>query len=329
MTSFFFEALVIMIVFLYGSVGEIITEKTGHLNLGTPGIMCMGGAGAIVGVKIFVSITGFEAASNGQGNWFLGLFLPIIFGLLFALLTGLLYCFIVVTLRCNQNVTGLLITTFGDGFLKLIGTVVYPSAELDKIPFTKTASTYFQSFLPASFLDSNWFTIIFLKHGILFYLAIAIAIAAFFIIRNTRVGLWLRAVGENPGTAEASGINVTKYKYLGTLVGAAISGLGGVYYFLEKNGGSGEFGIAEYGWIAVALVIFAIWNTGLSIAGSFVFAIFYAFVKKSVVSGWPNEIFKLLPYFVTVAVLILVALFKKRETQPPSALGQSYYKEDR
>lgn len=336
MTSFFFEASVIMVVFLFGSVGEIITEKSGHLNLGTPGIMCIGGAGAIIGTNAFIHMAGVENVVAGQEIGFFAILVPVLFGLVFSLLTGLLYCFVVDTLRCNQNVTGLIITIFGGGFLKFIGSVVYPpsmtamgTSNPDRMAITEVARRYYQRIFPEEFVEANWFTKIFLGHGFLFYVAIAIAIAAFFIIKKTRVGLSLRAVGENPGTSDASGVNVTKYKYLATLIGSGIAGLGGVYYFLEKNAGSGEFGIEAYGWIAVALVIFAIWNTGLSVAGSLLFAMLYQWTNKSSISGWPKYVVQRLPYLITILVLIAVSLLRKRETQPPSALGLSYYREDR
>ena len=340
MVKYIFEISAIMIVFLFGSVGEIITEKSGHLNLGTPGIMCIGGAGAIIGTIAFNNMTGVANVNAGNEIGVFAVLVPVLFGLVFALATGLLYCFIVDTLRCNQNVTGLLITILGGGFLKFVGASIYPPGTIhdswgnqypnpDRDAVTNIARRYFQRIFPESFVEANWFTKIFLGHGFLFYTAIAIAIAAFFIIKKTRVGLSLRAVGENPGTSDASGVNVIKYRYLATLIGSGIAGLGGVYYFLEKNVGSGEFGIESYGWIAVALVIFAVWNTGLSIAGSLIFATLYELVKISSVSGWPKLVFEKLPFLITILVLIGVSLFRKRETQPPSALGLSYYREDR
>ena len=330
MAEFFVGVTAIMIVFLFGSVGEIITEKSGHLNLGTPGIMCMGGAGAMIGTAITIAASGgTENVVNGDFPVVLGVIFPMIFGLLLAVITGLLYCFVVDTLRCNQNITGLIITTLGAGLYQFIGTALYPSDDLERYAYTEIARRCFKSYLPDAFVKANWFTEILFDHGFLFYIAIACAIVAFFIIRNTRIGLSLRAVGESPSTSDASGVNVNKYKYVATLIGSAIAGLGGIYYFLDLRNGSAEYSIEAYGWIAVALVIFSIWNTGLSLAGSFIFATLYQLVDKSNAVGWVNEIIKLTPYFFTVVVLIIVSLFKKRETQPPSALGLSYYREDR
>ena len=326
---------VIMIVFLFGSVGEIITEKSGHLNLGAPGIMCMGAAGAMIGVDVFTKITGGAMqVFMGNGNPFLAVFLPVIFGVIFAGLTGLVYCFLVDSLQCNQNVTGLIITMFGAALYPFIGTLLFPDDTARLAP-TYVGRTYFTHIFPESVGKANAFTEIFLDHGFLFYLAIIIAVVAFFIIKKTRIGLSLRAVGENPGTSDASGVNVNLYKYLATIIGAIICGLGGIYYFLEKGAGSPEYTLEGYGWIAVALVIFSIWNTGIALAGSLIFAIFYQLpIAISIPEGVPNAgaitiLLSVIPYVITIIVLVVISLFNKRETQPPAALGLTYFREDR
>ena len=312
----------IMALFLFGSSGEIVTEKSGHLNLGTPGIMCMGATGAAVGAKIYIDSLG-GAVNVEAANGFMAIFVPMLFCLLFAGLTGLLYCFLVDTLQCNQNVTGLVITTLGAGVYPFVTVITGNKG------FGHLARTYYQRMFSPEFTEANWFTQIFLSHGFLVYLSIIIAIIAFFIIKKTRVGLSLRAIGENPGTSDASGINVTKYKYLATTIGACICGLGGIYYLLCYNTGSLEYNLEALGWIAVALVIFSIWNTGIGILGSFIFAIFYMLPKLLNVSGAVVNLVGTLPYVVTVVVLIIISLFNKRETQPPAALGLPYYREDR
>ena len=312
----------IMTLFLFGSTGEIITEKSGHLNLGTPGIMCMGATGAAVGAKIYIDAIG-GAALIENANGFLGIMIPLLFALLFAGITGVLYCFLVDTLQCNQNVTGLIITTLGAGVYPFVTTITKNAG------FGYLSREYYQRMFPAEFCEANWFTQIFLSHGFLIYLSIIIAVVAFIIIKKTRVGLSLRAIGENPGTADASGINVTRYKYLSTIIGSSISGLGGLYYLLSYNAGSLEYNLEALGWIAVALVIFSVWNTAIGILGSFIFAVFYMLPTLLNVNGATSNIVATLPYVVTVVVLIVISLFNKRETQPPSALGLPYYREDR
>ena len=311
----------VMILFLFGSTGEIVTEKSGHLNMGTPGIMCMGATGAVVGAKVYLDSCGGVYNSNG----FLGIAIPMLFCLLFAGITGLLYCFLVDTLQCNQNVTGLTITTLGAGVFPFVSNVTKNEG------FSILSAKYYVRLFPQQFAETNWFTELFFSYSFLVYLAIIIAVVALIVLKKTKIGLSLRAVGENPGTADARGINVKGYKYISTLVGSCISGLGGIYYLMVMNNGALEFSIEAFGWLSVALVIFSIWNPGFAIAGSFVFAAFYqlpVFITTS--SGTAvGKIIELIPYFVTIVVLIIISLFNKRETQPPAGLGVNYFREDR
>ena len=334
--NFFTGAISTMIVFLFGCIGEIITEKSGHLNLGTPGIMCFGATGAVVGARIIIDILGSgdaevaRATIDAGNNLAWGVIFPVLFCLIFAGIAGLLYCFMVDTLQCNQNATGLVITTLGTGVYMFIGSVVCPAS--DRNAFTSIGRECFGPLFPDSFRNANWFTQLFLSYSALVYIAIAIAIVAFIIIRKTRIGLSLRAVGENPGTSDASGINVIRYKYVATIIGSLISGLGGLYYLFDYNSGSMEYSLEGLGWIAVALVIFSIWNTGLSVFGSFIFAFFYQLplpLSNIIKNEAINPLVSKLPYLITILVLIAISAFKKKETQPPSALGLTYFREDR
>ena len=309
----------VMILFLFGSTGEIITEKSGHLNMGTPGIMCMGATGAVFGAHIYITAIGNAENANG----FLAILIPLVFCLLFAGLTGLLYCFIVDTLQCNQNVTGLTITTLGAGLFPFVSNITKNSG------FSILSANYYVRMFPQSFCESNWFTQIFLSHSFLVYLAIILAVVALIVLNHTKVGLSLRAIGENPSTADSSGINVTGYKYIATIIGSCISGLGGIYYLMVMNNGALDFNVESFGWLAVALVIFALWNPGFAILGSFIFAAFYQLPMFISTSGAMSKIIELIPYFVTIIVLVIVSFFNKRETQPPASLGVSYFREDR
>lgn len=309
----------VMILFLFGSTGEIVTEKSGHLNLGTPGIMCMGATGAVVGASVYIKSIGGVANANG----FMGIFMPMLFCLIFAGVTGLLYCFLVDSLQCNQNVTGLTITTLGAGIFPFVSNITGNEG------FSILSSNYYQRIFPKAFCESNWFTQIFLSYGFLVYLAIIIAVLALLFLKKTKAGLSLRAVGENPSTADASGINVLRYKYLATLIGSCISGLGGLYYLMVMNNGALEFNVEAFGWLAVALVIFSIWNPGIAIGGSFIFAALYQLPVFISSTGALGKIIELIPYFVTIVVLIIISLFNKRETQPPAGLGVNYFREDR
>ena len=329
--NFFTGVVCIMIVFLYGCIGEIITEKSGHLNLGTPGVMCFGATGAIVGARIFIDIAGGpDIVAEGGGSSVLGVVLMVLFCLIFAGIAGLLYCFLVDTLRCNQNATGLVITTLGVGLNKFIGGILCPKN--DRNGFTAVGRRFFSSPLPEGFRNANWFTQLFLSYSVLIYVAIIIAVVVLIVIKKTRIGLNLRAVGENPGTSDASGVNVIRYKYVATIIGSLISGLGGLYYLFDYNTGSMEYSLESLGWIAVALVIFSIWNSGLAIVGSFVFAFFYQLptpLSNIIKNEAINPLVSTLPYLITILVLITISIFNKKETQPPSALGLTYFREDR
>ena len=308
---------------LFGSTGEIITEKSGNLNLGIPGIMYVGGSAGIIGAYIYE-----QSVSVPNAFWCIAI--PLLSSILGSALAALIYSFLTITLRANQNVTGLALTTFGVGFGDFWGgslTKIFAGG--GNISVKATADIYKTS-LP--FADNlGWFGQVFLSYGFLAYLAVIIALVSAYVLNKTRVGLHLRAVGENPATADAAGINVTKYKYIATVVGGIIAGLGGLYFILDYTGGSwtnGGFG--DRGWLAIALVIFALWKPNLGILGSFLFGGLY--IAYSYISGLSRSavaIFNMLPYVVTIVVLIFTSVRNKRENQPLQSLGLPYFREER
>lgn len=318
MIQFLISAICLGMTFLYGSTGEILTEKAGHLNLGIPGVMCVGASSGCVAAAVYFEACGCDRDAMSP---FLGVFLPILFALIGGAFMGLLFSFLTVTLRANQNVTGLTLTTFGVGLSDFMISKV-------KGEFFATCSPFFTARLPLA-SKMGWFGELLFSHGIMVYLGIAVALVAAFVLRYTRVGLHLRAVGENPATADAAGINVTAYRYGATCVGCAIAGLGGLSYIMDYLGGNWEYDIDAMGWLAIALVIFAIWRPDIGILGSFVFGGLYILYSRLSLGMAVQEIFKMLPYVVTIVVLIFTSARKKRETQPPAALGQSYFREDR
>ena len=178
----------------------------------------------------------------------------------------------------------------------------------------------------------GWFGSIFLSYGFLAYLAIAIALLSAWILRHTRVGLHLRAVGENPNTADAAGINVNRYKYVSTCIGSMIAGLGGLYYVMDYSSGiwsNNAFG--DRGWLAIALVIFTIWRPDTGVLASFLFGGLYI-LHMYIPSGMNlaiKELYKMAPYIVTIIVLVLSSIRNKRENQPPQSLGLPYFREER
>ena len=322
--SFIPRAVVQGIPLLYGSTGETLTEKSGNLNLGIPGIMYVGGICGVIGSFFYeqraATISAFPAIA-----------IPLLCSLLGSFLMGLLYCFLTVTLRANQNVTGLALTTFGVGFGNFFGgsLIKLTGSEVPSIALSATSS-YFSASLP--FADKlGWFGKIFLSYGFLAYLAIAIALAVSYFLTHTRKGLQLRAVGESPATADAAGINITRYKYTATCVGSMIAGLGGLYYVMDYACGvwsNDAFG--DRGWLAIALVIFTIWRPNVGILSSILFGglyILYLFLPTPDLAV--KELYKMLPYLVTILVLIVTSMRNKRENQPPEGLGQAYFREDR
>ena len=323
--SFIPRAVMQAVPLMYGCTGETITEKSGNLNLGTAGIMYVGGICGVIGAFLYEN-------SGVEMNNFLTIMIPLLSCLLGSLLMGLLYCFLTVTLRANQNVTGLALTTFGVGIGNFFGGSLIKLVDTDipSIVLTKT-SLVFSKKLP--FAEScGWFGKIFFSYSFLAYVAIILAIVASCILNRTRTGLHLRSVGENPGTADSAGINVIRYKYTATCLGSMVAGLGGLYYVMDYASGvwsNNAFG--DRGWLAIALVIFTVWKPALSILASILFGGLYI-LNVYIPTGTDlaiKEIYKMAPYVVTIVVLVISSMRSKRENQPPASLGLPYFREER
>lgn len=308
---------------LFGATGEIITEKSGNLNLGIPGIMYVGAISGVIGGF-------FYQTSVKSVVPIVAILIPLICCLLGSLLTSLIYAFLTITLRANQNVTGLALTTFGVGFGNFFGGSLIKITKSD-VPFvalTKIAKYY--GMTPGFAKNLGWVGKLFFSYGFLVYLSIIIAIAAAILLKRTRVGLHLRAVGENPATADAAGINVTKYKYFATCIGGMIAGLGGLYFIMDySNGIWSNNGFGDRGWLAIAIVIFAIWRPNLAIFASYLFGGLYILFNYINVGMQMIPLIQMLPYLVTIIALIATSIRKKRENQPPASLGLSYFREER
>ena len=311
------------IAILYGANGEILTEKTGNLNLGVPGMMYMGGVAGLIGAFLYEN-------SAATPSPIVGMLIALICALVCSGLGALLYSVLTISLRANQNVTGLALTTFGMGFGNFFGGSLSKLAGGVGQISTKVTASAFRAKFP--FL-SNLPVVgeLLFSYGFLTYFAIIATIVLSWMIYRTRVGLNLRAVGENPGTADAAGINVPLYKYLSTCIGGMLAGLGGLYFVMEYTGGTWvNNGFGDRGWLAIALVIFARWRPLSAIWGSMLFGglyILYLYVPG--LDRSMQEIFKALPYLVTIIVLVLTSLRKKREDQPPAGLGNAYFRESR
>ncbi len=324
-TLFLFNIVVYNIPLLYGTVGEIIIEKSGSLNLGVEGIMAVGAIfGYLVGCYTNSLAVGILTSFICAG----------LFGIVFAVLT--------VTMQANQNVTGLTMTTFGVGLFFFIGKGLSGSWPV----MTQYASVNDGFKNPILIPLLSKIPVLgkaFFSHNILVYLGILIAVGVWFYMNKTKAGLRLRAIGENPAAADSMGINITLYKYVHIILGSGIMGIGG-YYMGLNLGGSFEGSncwINGYGWIAVALVIFANWSTAKAILGTLVFGFFntlqiysgslaYAFPKAlGFLSKVPPQLYQALPFIITAIVLILTSVRKSNKSAQPAALGLNYYREER
>lgn len=314
-------------IIMYGSMGEILTEKSGNLNLGVPGIMYLG---AFAG---FASSYTYENSAANPSK-LLCILIAVVAAFLASAVGGLIYSFLTTTLRANQNVTGLALTTFGMGVANFFGAYLLQGEVYTAAPVSNAAFTTEIPFL------SDHLGVVgeaLFSYGFLAYLAIILAVILHYFMNKTRVGLNLRSVGENPATADAAGINVTKYKYWATIIGAGISGIGGLYYVLDYNNGiwATTTQIEALGWLAVALVIFTTWKPLNAIWGAYLFGMLYwlyAFLPK--LMGITNvdrksSLYQMIPYIVTIFVLVIVSLRRKRESQPPASLGLAYFREER
>ena len=308
---------------LFGSNGEILNEKSGNLNLGIPGIMVSGGVAGIVGALVYEN-------SVAEPNGLVGLVISMLCSMSCSLLLSLIYCFLTVTLRANQNVTGLALTIFGSGIGNFYGGSISTILGISNTAIPATTAAYKMPLVPFYGKLGAIGTILF-SHGCMFYLALAIAFVSWFVLKKTRTGLSLRAVGENPATADAAGINVTRYKYVATCLGGIVAGLGGLYYAVDYSNGlwdTQSFG--DRGWLAVALVIFVVWKPNLAMLGAFLFGgLYIAEIFVPGLTSATKELFKMLPYLVTIVILITTSLMKKKENQPPASLGLPYFREER
>ncbi|WP_249028675.1 ABC transporter permease [Tannockella kyphosi] len=323
-TLFLFSIVVYNTVLLYGTLGEILTEKSGSLNLGVEGTMAIG------------AIIGYLAAVSTNSLW-----IGLIVAFIAAGLCGLLFAFLTVSLQANQNVTGLTITTFGLGLYFFIGKgfgSAWPA--LQSAPSVSAAYAAIEipllSEIPV--LGKAFFS-----HSILVYLAVAIAVGLWLYLNYTKTGLRLRAVGENPSAADSVGINIILYKYIHIIVGSGIMGLGGLYMALVM-GGSFEGStcwINGYGWISIALVIFSNWNPLMAILGSLLFGFFNTLQVYSgslansfpEMFGWlssiPAQLYQALPFIITAIVLIVTSIRQTQGGGGPEGLGANYFREDR
>lgn len=311
-------------VIMFGAIGETISEKSGSLNLGVPGIMYLGGISGLIGVFYYEN-------STPEPSGIVCVIIALLCAFLAAVIGGLIFSFLTITLRANQNVTGLTLTIFGSGLANFYGGSLNKLAGgVGQISVPVTSAAFRKSIPFLSELGP--LGKICFSYGFLVYVAIILGIVTEIFLTKTRKGLNLRAVGESPGTADAAGIGVIKYKYLATCLGAGISGLGGLYYVMDYTKGTwaNDATIESLGWLAVALVIFATWKPKNTIWGSYLFGILYwMYFYISGLTRSSQELFKMLPYIITIVVLVIISFRKKKENQHPKSLGLPYFREER
>ena len=323
--SFLPRAVMQGIPLLYGSTGEILTEKSGNLNLGIPGIMYVGGICGVIGAFFYE-----QAVPAAEMNGLLAVGIPMVCSLLGSLLMGLLYCLLTVSLRANQNVTGLALTIFGTGVGQYIGEIMRSREGGFVAVGNDLKAVFISSPFPQAMQDIPYVGKILFGNSIFFYLGVVLAIVMHLFLNKSRTGLQLRSVGESPATADAAGINVSRYRYLGAIIGGGISAVGGMVYITTIAGCVWNHeGLSGVGWLAVALVIFCLWRPLSAIWGSVLFGALMILYLRLTIPFIPTQLYKILPYVVTLVVLIIVSLRKKREDQPPTSLGLNYFREDR
>ena len=309
---------------LFGTVGEILSEKAGNLNLGVEGMMYTGGAMGL-GAAFY-----YEGFAGAGANGIVAVLLALLFAFLGGAFGALIYSFLTVTLRANQNVTGLALTIFGTGLGQFIGEYMRRTSGGYVAIGNDLKAVFAGSPFPQAFRELPVLGPVLFGHSIFLYIGLALAIGMAWFFRRSKAGLYLRAVGESPATADAAGINVTRYKYLATVIGGGISAIGGMVYIMTIAGCVWNHeGLSGEGWLAVALVIFCLWRPLNAIWGSVLFGglmILYNYLSLPMV---PTQIYRILPYVVTVIVLIITSLRNNREKQPPASLGNAYFREER
>ncbi|MCP3996757.1 MAG: ABC transporter permease [bacterium] len=297
---------------VYATVGEIITERAGNLNLGVQGMMLVG------------AVAGFWATYNTE-SLLLGVVVAMIAGGAFSVI----HAFASVTLRVSQIVSGLALTIFGTGLSSFLG-------EAGEQPLVgEPSKATFEPILEGGLADIPVIGPLIFGHDILVYLSwVTVAAASFYLFR-TRMGLSLRAVGEDPASAESAGVNVARIRYIHIMVGGALAGLGGAYYSLALVPTWQNEPIAQAGWIAIALVILASWRPWRALFAAYLFgaAERIGFTLQTLGEPWsniPSSILAMLPFVLAiVAMLVLTSGKRAKLLGAPAALGLPYFREQR
>jgi simple sugar transport system permease protein len=288
---------------LLGTLGEIVTERSGVLNLGVEGMMAIG------------AMTAFTVTLT-TGNPWLGLLAAVAAGTL----TAGIHAFVSITLKANQVVSGLALTMLGLGVAGLFGK-----------PFIGRPLPTKLSAMPIPGLaDIPVVGRILFSQDPLFYLAVILGLLLWVLLTRTRWGIEIRSVGENPAAAEVQGINVAKIRYLCVLLGGALAGMAGAHLSLVYSKSWTEGLTGGRGWIVIALTIFALWNPLRAFLGAFLFGCIFVLQYLLQPIGVPPNLLAMMPYLATLAVLLAGGLRKdRRRLLAPAKLGEAYTKGER
>ena len=284
------------------ALGELITEKSGILNLGVEGMISIG------------AVAGFMTAVNTNN-----IFLAVIVGVLSSSAFASIHAVVTVVLKQDQTVSGLILTILGLALSSLIGKN-YVGKKLD----TKLESLF-------SIDDPSNILQVLLSQNIIFYVAILLMIVVSYTLKNTMFGRRLEAVGEDSKAADSMGLNVTKTQFIATCLGGAFAGLSGVYLTLSYVPYWTDNMTAGRGWIALALVIFGGWKPYRTALGAVLFGFLEALVPRLQTYGFELNpyIVKIAPYIITILILVLLTIYKAGKTGAPKNIGIPFFRENR
>jgi simple sugar transport system permease protein len=287
---------------LLGTIGEVICERSGILNLGVEGVMAIGAVTAFI--VTFVT-----------GNPWLGLIAAVVAGALISVL----HAFVSITLNASQVVSGLALTMLGLGISGLVG----------KPYIGKPLEQKMETWPIPGLADIPVLGPIFFNHSPYFYLAIILAVTAWFVLKNTRIGISVRSAGENPRATETQGINVARIRYWCVIAGGALAGMAGAHLSTSYSKSWIEGMTGGRGWIVIALTIFALWNPLRAIIGAFLFGGIFVVQYLLQPLGISPNFLAMLPYLSTLLVLFIGALRDSRKLNPPAMLAEPYRRGER
>lgn len=299
---------------LFAGLGELFAERSGILNLGVEGMMLMG------------AVSAFWASQKLGGPSWLVLIVAVLVAALAGALMSLIHAFLTITLRANQIVSGLTLTIFAGliGLSSYLGDVVNLGAQAGRHQFSDVNV--------AGLKDLPVVGPILFHESPLVYLSWLFVILSLLYLYRTRTGLHLRSVGESPQAADAMGVNVVRYRYLHTLLGGALAGIGGATFTLQIATNWINGLTAGAGWIAIALVIFAFWRPDLLLVGAYLFGASLGLgfdLQARGITFIPTEFWSALPFLMTVIALVLASVGSvRRRLGAPAALGIPYAREE-